>query len=474
MSHDAPVTQALARFISELRPADLPSDVVDYAKLLVFDGVGVLSAATHPKVTASSGIGDFAESQGGPPQATLIGRATKLGVVNAVLANGTLGYACDMEPHHPEAILHPIAVMIPTALALSEFRGRSGIDFITAVALGCEVTYRVSMAMNPKELYALGFHPSAVCGAFGAAAAAAHLLDLDWEQTVRALGLAALQASGLMAWEDDPREDARPFQMGMAARNGVTAALLAEGGFGAPDRIFDGGHVVLDAFSRAASSAPLLDALGVKWDGVTELAIKPYSCVAFLHPALDALACLIEDNDLRSPDIAAIELRFASSGSHCIDGNPLKSHCAQYILPVRTARGGLRFIDLFEDRRLTDPEVSRLAEATSVIRDSGELEAMFPDFYVGEVTLTLGDGRRLAHRCDIARGYPESPLSRGEIREKFETLVATVAGSGRRQALMEAASTIADAGNVHALAELLACPATVSASADSEKKSALV
>ena len=98
------------------------------------------------------------------------------------------------------------------------------------------------MAMDPKQLYSLGFHPSAVCGAFGAAAASAYLLDLDTEQTVRALGLAALQASGLMAWQDDPKEDARPFQMGMAARNGVTAALLAESGFGAPDRVFDGGH----------------------------------------------------------------------------------------------------------------------------------------------------------------------------------------------------------------------------------------
>jgi 2-methylcitrate dehydratase PrpD len=42
--------------------------------------------------------------------------------------------------------------------------------------------------------------------------------------------------------------------MGMAARNGVTAALLAQGGFGGPDRIFDEGHNVLHAFSRAAAS----------------------------------------------------------------------------------------------------------------------------------------------------------------------------------------------------------------------------
>ncbi|NQW08925.1 MAG: MmgE/PrpD family protein [Alphaproteobacteria bacterium] len=452
----APITQKLARFISDFQPADLPSDVVRYTEVLAYDGIGTLAAATHPKITSSARIGDFSESQGGPKQATLIGRDTKVGVVNAVLANGTLGYACDMEPHHPEAILHPISIMVPTALALCEAFGGRGPDFIAAVALGCEVTYRVSMAMDPKQLYGLGFHPSAVCGVFGAAAASAHLLGLDTEQTVRTLGLAALQASGLMAWQDDPNEDARPFQMGMAARNGVTAAMLAQKEFGGPDRIFDAGHNVLNAFSRAPSSEPLLDGLGEKWDGVMGLAIKPYSCVSFLHPALDALDALIRKNDLTSPEVAGVQLRFADSGSHCVDDNPLKSHCAQYVLPVWVARGGLRFVDLFEDRRKTDPEVARLASVTRVVRDHGELERLFPDFYAGEVTLTLRDGRQLTERSDIARGYPASPLSEAEIRTKFDELVGTVATAERRASLGDAAATVFEADGVQRLAELLA------------------
>jgi 2-methylcitrate dehydratase PrpD len=455
-----PITENLANFISRFEPYKLPAEIIEYTKLLIFDGVGTLAAASHPKVTSGALVGAFAESQGGPSQASLIGRGTKVGVVNAVLANGTLGYACDFEPHHPEAILHPIAVMIPTALAISEFHERRGIDFVAAVALGCEIAYRVSMAMDPKQLYSLGFHPSAVCGGFGAAAASAYLMDLDTEQTLRALGLAALQASGLMAWEDDPKEDARAFQMGMAARNGVTAALLADNGFGAPDRVFDGGHNVLNAFSRGPSSAPLLDGLGNDWDGVMKLAIKPYPCVSFLHPALDALEILIRENDLESRDVTAIELRFADSGSHCIDDNPLKGHCAQYVLPVRTARGKLDFLDLFEDRRESDPEVARLAAATRVIRDHEKLEKLFPKFYVGEVTLSLRDGRRLVQRAELARGYPEAPMAAGEVRQKFESIVGTVADAARCKALAESSLAIAEANNVHTLARLLSVPAT--------------
>ncbi len=455
LSDRAPITRRLAAFIAGTTPETLPEEVVAYSKQLIFDGIGTLVSATHPSVTASAGIGAFAMAQGGAGRATLIGREAKVDVVNAALANGTLGYASDFEPHHPEAILHPIAVMLPTALALCEAEGRNGRDLVTAVALGCEITYRVSMALDPRELYALGFHPSAIAGSFGAAAAAAYLLRLSAEQTVRTLGLAALQTSGMMAWQDDPREDARPFQMGLGARNGVTAALLAQGGFGAPDRIFDGGHTVLKAYSRVADPAPLTDGLGAVWDGVMELAIKPYPCVSFLHPALDALEALLSRHALASSDIRAIRLRFADAGAHCVDGNPLKGHNAQYVLPVRAALGRLSYLDLFHDRRLSDPEVARLAESATVERDFGEFEARFPDFYIGEVTLTLADDQELRERCDIARGYPESPLSGAEIETKFRSIVGEVADQSRTDRLAEAAASIHEAASVEALAALL-------------------
>jgi len=454
----APLTDQLAGFIAALTPASIPAAVFDYGRLLAFDGIGVILAATHPLVTSGAGIARFAQRHGGAGPATLIGQGARADVVNAAFTNGTLGYAADFEPHHPEAILHPVAVMLPTALALAEAEGLSGERALTAMLLGCEITYRVSMALGPRELYRLGFHPSAVAGTFGAAAAAANLLGLSQGETVRALGLAALQTSGLMAWEDDPREDARPFQMGMAARNGVTAAHLARDGFGAPDRIFDGGHSVLHAFSTVADPAPLVADLGERWDGVSELALKPYSCVSFLHPALDALVSLLDDHALAPADIAAIDLRFADAGAHCVDGNPLKSHCAQYVLPVRAALGRLSPLDLFVDRRETSPEVARLAAATTLTRDHGDFDARFPDVYAGEITLTLTDGRTLRAARDIARGYPESPLSPAEVDEKFDAVVGLVAGDTRRKALAEAARSLGEAPSVAPLMHHKAAP----------------
>jgi 2-methylcitrate dehydratase PrpD len=436
----APLTNALAGFIADFAAGDLPNAVAARTLELVRDGSACLLAAADPAWPTGRLIAAFAREQGGTPEASVVGHGFATGAAHAALANGTMGYACDFEPHHPEAILHPIAVMAPAALAIGERVRASGRDFLAAVALGCEVEYRVSMALGPAEQYALGFHPSAVCGAFGATAAAACLLRLNTEATVRALGLAACQASGLMAWESDPSENSRPFQMGMAARNGVTAALLAGGGFGGPSGVFDHGHTVFKAFSRNPRPELLTAGLGARWDGITELAIKPYPCVSFLHPALDALFALVREH---------------RGGVHCIDANPLKSHCAQYVLPVALARGRLEIGDLFVDRRLADPLVRELATRVRVEADDGELAARFPDAYASELVLETRSGRSYRRRNDIARGYPEAPLGAAEIEAKFDALVTS---AERAAALKDALRNLPQAAALERFAELLRAP----------------
>ncbi len=454
----APLTETLADFIAGFRADDLPAPVAARMLELVLDGSACLLAAANPAWSTGRLIAAFAKDQGGAPEASVVGQGFKTGAVHAALANGTLGYACDFEPHHPEAILHPIAVMIPAALAMAERALASGRDFLAAVALGCEVEYRVSMALGPAAQYALGFHPSAVCGGFGAAAAACHLQGLNAGAVTRALGLAACQASGLMAWESDPSENSRPFQMGMAARNGLTAALLAAEGFGGPPAVFDHGHSVFKAFSRKPRPELLTRDLGHRWDGIAELAIKPYPCVSFMHPALDALFGLIRDRDLQADDVEEIVMRFARSGVHCIDANPLKSHCAQYVLAVALARGRLEVADLFADRRGRDRLVRDLAQRVRVEADDGALEAAFPEAYATELELRTRSGERFRRRNDIARGYPEAPMSAVEVEAKFDALLASVGSAPRAGAFKGAIRALPEAPDLKSYAELLRAP----------------
>jgi 2-methylcitrate dehydratase PrpD len=445
-------TGELAGFLADVRA--VPDAIQAQTLAVARDGIAALLAAANPAYSTGQRITRFVREQGGTTEASVVGGGFRTSVTNAALANGTMGYACDVEPHHPEAILHPIAIMVPTALALAEKTGASGRDFLAAVAIGCEVEYRVSMSIGPVELYNLGFHPSAVAGCFGATACAAFLLKLDRDAIVRALGLAACQASGLMAWESDPTENSRPFQMGMAARNGVTAALLAQGEFGGPMHIFDHGHTVFRAFSRNPRPELLTRNLGADWAGISELAIKPYSTVSFLHPALDALFALVGETKLEATDIRAVRLRFPRSGVHCVDGNPLKSHCAQYVLAVALARGAIDVTDLFIDRRETDKAVADLATRVAVIHDD-ELDRLFPDFYASILEIDTHDGRTLSKRQDIARGYPEAPMTQGELDAKFERLAGSVASPARVQALRTAIDALPHSPHVTALADLL-------------------
>lgn len=451
---EAPLTDTVAGYIAGFRADDLPAAVLERTLVMVRDGSGALLAATDPRISTGRLIADFARRHSGREEASLVGQGVRADMVNAALVNGTLGYACDIEPHHPEGVLHPIAVMLPTALAVAESVGADGGRFLAAIALGCEIEYRVSVALGPVEQYDLGFHPSAVCGCFGATAAAAFLLGLDHEQVVNAMGLAACQASGMMAWESDPTENSRPFQMGMAARNGLTAALLAGGGFGGPRAIFDSGHTIFGAFSRNPDPRRLTAGLGERFDGIMELAVKPYSCVSFLHPGLDGLLGLAQQHGFGVGEVEAMTIRFPASGAHCIDGNPLKSHCAQYVLPVALSSEGLRVIDIFEDRRLVDPEVARLSRNVGVVRDA-ELDRGFPESYDTVVEVRMRDGRRFEARNSIARGYPEAPLSEDELVAKFRRLAGAVAGPDRIASLEAAIGALPGSPSVSEYARLM-------------------
>lgn len=452
MPGSAPLTAQLAERLVRFRLTDVPAEVVRHAKLLLVDTLGAMLAASNPKYSATRILMAYAREVGGRPEASLVGQRGKTSCVNAALVNGTLGYYCDIEPHHVKGILHAPAVMLPASLAVAEKLDASGARLLEAMILGIEVTCRVSYALNPTALYNRGFHPSAVCGAFGAAAAAGRLFRLDAKKTAIALGLALQQASGLLAWASDHTENSRPFNPGLAARNGVTAALLAHLGFGGPPVPFEGKYDVFTAFSGERHPEALLADWGEHFH-VPEFAYKQYSSCSFTHPGLDALLTLAREHGLKPADVKSILLRFPISGKHMIDDNELKSHCAQYILPVGLVFGGVLIDDILEDR-LRHPEVARLRAATRMEGDP-ELEKTWPGQYASIVEVKTADGRTLSCRVDDAKGTMRNPLSPAEIHAKYLKLATTVTTAARAEQIAALAARIERATAARDLAALL-------------------
>lgn len=447
---DGGYTGKIADYIQGFDYGDIPREVVEHTKIVILDTMGAMLSASNSAYPASRIIVEHVMAQGGKGEATVVGRSSRTTAENAALANGTMAYLCDIEPYHVKAVLHESAVVLPAALAVAEREGTSGKDVISAFVLGLDVETRFSYAVSPSGMYTRGFHPTVVAGCVGSAVAAGKLLGLDGGELANVLGLAAAQSSGLLAWESDVTEMSRSFGCGVAARNGVLAALLAGRGFGGPE-VLEGKYTVFDAFSGEERRGELLDGLGERFE-VMNQAFKRYSSCAFTHPGLDALLNVLQENGIGAGEIEGITVRFPASGARLIDGSELKSHNAQYVLSVAAHRGRVTMEDIILDQ--SDPAIWELADRVELVHDEG-LDRYFPEVMPTVVEVRTRSGEVHGGRVDSARGTPENPMTNGEVREKYRRLAASVIDEGRVADIEATVDGLEGLADMEELAELL-------------------
>ena len=449
-----PATAALVAYALDRPSGGFPAAVRQAARDILLDTVGAMVGACAPHLTVAGPLVRYARLEGGAPHASVVGHDLQLGPALAALVNGTLAYTLDIESIHGPSITHAAAVVVPAALAVAETTGQSGAVLVEAIVVGLDAADRISRAISPRAMYDRGLHPSSVAGTPAAALASARLLGLDASATRRALGLAASQASGLMAWEHDPTEHARPFNCGIAARNGVTAALLAQAGFGGPEDALECHGGLLGAFGDARTDATILaEGLGSRF-AVLETQVKAYACCAFLQPGVNAVVELEEAHGFRPDDVADVALHFPKGGAAIIDANPVRSHNAQYVLAVALQDRDVTFDDLTADRRTQEPELAALSEKVRVVY-SEPLDPEFPARFTSRVVVGLKDGREVETLVTYPKGHPQNPLAATELRTKFARLTVPVVGDTTSQALRDAIDGIESARSLGPLAALL-------------------
>jgi len=209
------------------------------------------------------------------------------------MVNGTLAHSLDFDDTHAEGSIHSSAPIVPAALAAAEMTGASGKDLIAACVVGYEVQIRLSLALDPSAHYDRGYHPTATCGVFGAAAAAGKLLGLDADGLESAFGIALIQAAGSMQFLADGAWTKRS-HVGQAAENGLQCAVLAAEGFQGPAEAFEGKWGFLHAYAPDADHAKATAGLGDTWQTL-KLAVKPYPSCRYSHAALDGLIRLKDE-----------------------------------------------------------------------------------------------------------------------------------------------------------------------------------
>ena len=169
------ITRQLANFAADYPYDDLPADVIERTKLLIFDITGVMVRARHDAESTSSMISAVERLGLASGSCSVLGDERGYSPTAAALVNGTLAHSLDFDDTHAAGSLHSSAPIVPAAIAAAELVGASGRDLIIACVVGYEVQIRLALALNPSEHYDRGFHPTATCGVFGAAAAAGRL-----------------------------------------------------------------------------------------------------------------------------------------------------------------------------------------------------------------------------------------------------------------------------------------------------------
>jgi 2-methylcitrate dehydratase PrpD len=399
----------------------------------------------------------------GKAEATVIGVGKVTSAWDAALANGTFAHALELDDDHRVAVLHPGAVVVPAALAAAEAEGCCGLTFLRSLYVGYEVMCRLGEVFRGRQFHH-GVHPTALCGVFGAAAAAAVAMDLDRDAFVRALGIAGTQASGLTEWRADGSWIKR-LHPGRAAQSGVLAARLAREGFTGPATIFEGEGGFFRAFSYGEAIDPecMTRALGQEHHAFGT-AIKPYPCCRFAHGAVD-LAVAANTSGIRAGDIEAANIRIYSTGVLSYHQQPKSAVDAQfnvpYVVAVALQRGQVRLSD-FTDTEIHDSGVLALCRRIQVKEDAG-FSAHYPEEYRVELELVMKNGERRTAFSDCPSGDPaaaqyrnDPDLLRREVEGKISALLTEAGFGDRADRLKAAVAALAQPSRLDELCSLLA------------------
>ena len=445
------VTGQLARYMVAARGRPLPPEVALACKHRILDTLAAMVSGSRmtPGVMALA----YVRGLGGTEQASVIGSELRTTTVNAALANAMFGHADETDDFEPVTKAHPGCATVPAALALAERHGRSGEEFVRAVALGYDLCCRLLVALGPDLVR--GAHRSAegTSSTFGALGAAASLARLDETGMRFALSYAAQQVSGLWSWVRDADHVEKAFDFaGMGARNGVTAVGMVEAGLTGVGDVLDGRHNLLNALSTAPDPEAMLAGLGSRFY-VSETAIKTFSVGYPIQSPLDALLTLRERHGLTPDAVRSILVRLPADAVGIVGSSAMPDVSCQHLVALALVKGAVSFADSHDAGLMQDPAIQAQRAKVAV---QGDPALMDPDAPRGAVVaVTLADGRTVEHHTRYPPGTKENPLSTDAVNAKARDLMAPVLGAEKTDRLIARANALETVGDIRELSPLL-------------------
>ena len=442
------VTLALSSYIARALRKRLPKEVEERGKLHLLDALAAMISGSS-LVPGQRAIG-YVKTLGGTKEACVVGTRIITTAVNAALANGIFGHADETDDSHPASMTHPGSAIVPAALAMAERDQRSGADLLRAVVLGYDLCARLTLSLNPMDLFLRGHHPPCFGDLFGAAAAAGALARLDPQRVRYMLSYTAQQAAGLSCLFTDPQHIEKAFDMsGMPAHNGVQAALLAVHGFTGVADVFSGDRNFFFAFSPAlANPAELMRGLGTTFE-IMNASIKKWPVGAPILAALDAIETLRKDHEFTAHDVERLTIKVGDKEALVVNHRAMPDINMQHLVALMLLDGKVTFKSSHDFKRMRDPRVVKIKQRIELIGTPAMTDVKRR--WHAEIEIKLKNGRRLKHYTYAARGSSYNPMTREEENAKALDLLSPVLGVRRAQGLIAAVWNIDKIRDVRAL-----------------------
>lgn len=445
---------SLARFATGVlghgTDAELRADV--NRRLLDIVGISIRASTEEP----ARAVGTLVSRWGGAQEATAIGLGTRVPAPAAAFLNGTLAHSLDFDDTHLPSVLHPSAPVIPAALATAERLGSSGTALLDAAAVGIEVVCRLGMAGYDRELgnsvfFERGQHATAICGAIGAAVAAAMLMRQSTEQIMSTIGVACSMGAGIIE-ANRTGGSVKRTHCGWAAHAGTIAAEMVSAGITGPPTALEGRFGFFQAFlGDRVELDEVTRGLGTRWM-VPDIFFKPYPCNHFTHAGVDA-AIRLRASGVNVADIESLTLAVPTAVLRTIAEpreekvRPRSGYHAAFSGPYTVASAflgggglGLGHEDFTDDAARHRDRLALAAKVECVASD--ECDAIFPHQFPAVLRARLTDGSTRVEKVLVNRGGPDRPLSTDELRRKFADNVAPVVGDSAGREIAEAVLTI--------------------------------
>jgi 2-methylcitrate dehydratase PrpD len=452
MATPPPVTDTLARFVTETELATISPTTCANAKLHILDALGVaLAGVDEPAAKIAL---DYCAKLGASEEAAIWGTRQRASVSTAAFANGLFAHALDFDDW--DAIIHlghPTSMMIGAALSLGQNIGASGADLLRGYVLGLEAITK--LAANCPNVQDRGFHATPLWGSLGATFACASLLKLDAAKMKAALGIAASAAGGIHRQQGSM---VKPFHAGNAARNGAEAALLAASGFTADTAILEAPRGFCDTFFGPGNcdyEKMIADIGNPYFIESPGLGLKWHPCSAPQFLAADAALHLCREHDIRYEDVAKMEvsippLRYARHYATEVKTGLRGKFAINYVVAMCILDGKLE-LTTFTDEKVNQPRVQEAFSKVQVICDETIPE---PGPYC-PVTIELKNGTRHSFTAKVAKGHPNNPMTESEVIEKFRGNAKLTISQKAAEELIDRVRTLEKLPNMAKVAELM-------------------